>query len=114
MKNGDVVILNAKDFDNIKNVKCVIFQDTNSRNCVQFSNTNNELPKDNWVPVSDYLPEQDERYNGRKIINVLVSTTNGTVHALTRRKRSKDWSWSGRIFSDIIAWQPLPESYKGE
>lgn len=37
-----------------------------------------------WIPVSEKLPEEDERYKGRKAIDVLVTTSNGRVTKVQR------------------------------
>lgn len=66
---------------------------------------------DGWVPVSEKLPEEDERYKGRKAIDVLVTTSNGRVTKVQRQSKYDYWCW-GRIYGEPTAWQPLPEPYK--
>lgn len=68
--------------------------------------------KDNgWIPVEERLPEEDERYKGRKAIDVLVTTSNGRVTKVQRQSKYDYWCW-GRIYGEPTAWQPLPEPYK--
>ena len=64
-----------------------------------------------WIPVSEKLPEEDERYKGRKAIDVLVTTSNGRVTKVQRQSKYNYWCW-GRIYGEPTAWQPLPEPYK--
>lgn len=64
-----------------------------------------------WIPVSEKLPEEDERYKGRKAIDVLVTTSNGRVTKVQRQSKYDYWCW-GRIYGEPTAWQPLPEPYK--
>ncbi len=66
-----------------------------------------------WIPVSEKLPEEDERYKGRKAIDVLVTTSNGRVTKVQRQSKYDYWCW-GRIYGEPTAWQPLPEPYKEE
>ena len=67
--------------------------------------------KDNdWIPVEEKLPEEDERYKGRKAIDVLVTTAKGKVTKVQRQSHNGYWWW-GRIYGEPTAWQPLPEPY---
>lgn len=74
---------------------------------------------DNWIPCSKAMPEDTAEYAGRHVINVIVETNKGLITKVQRIHRKNydgvydRWSW-GRIFGDVIAWQPLPERYKGE
>lgn len=73
----------------------------------------------NWILTKEKLPEEDKRYKNKKIVQVLVTTKNGKVTKVQRRKL-KDywtkeytdcWNWD-RIREEPIAWMPLPEPYK--
>ena len=64
-----------------------------------------------WIPVEERLPEEDERYKGRKAIDVLVTTSNGRVTKVQRQSKYDYWCW-GRIYGEPTAWQPLPKPYK--
>lgn len=68
---------------------------------------------DGWIPVEERLPEEDERYKGRKAIDVLVTTANGRVTKVRRQSKYDYWCW-GRIYGEPTAWQPLPKPYKEE
>lgn len=68
--------------------------------------------KDNdWIPVEEKLPEEDERYKGRKVIDVLVTTAKGKITKVQRQSHNGYWWW-GRIYGEPTAWQPLQEPYK--
>ena len=69
------------------------------------------IEKLTWISVEDMLPENAERYKGRKVIDVLVTTEKGLVTKVQRQCYRDSWSW-GRIFSRVVAWMPLPEPYK--
>ena len=70
-----------------------------------------EMKNGGWIPVEDKLPEDDERYKGRKVIDVLVTTAKGKVTKVQRQSHNGYWWW-GRIYGEPTAWQPLPEPYK--
>lgn len=57
------------------------------------------------------MPEDDPKYSGRKIINVLVTTKSGIVTKVQRKQYKNKWWW-GRIYGEPSAWMPLPEPYK--
>lgn len=67
--------------------------------------------KDGWIPVEERLPEEDERYKGRKAIDILVTTSNERVTKVQRQSKYDHWCW-GRIYGEPTAWQPLPKPYK--
>ena len=61
-----------------------------------------------WISVSERLPDVD--------IEVLVSckariTKYSYIDIDYRSKKNGKWAYLGE---DVIAWQPLPESFKGE
>ena len=62
------------------------------------------------VGWSERLPEEDERYKGRKVIDVLVTTAKGKATKVQRQSHNGYWWW-GRIYGEPTAWQPLPEPY---
>lgn len=51
--------------------------------------TNNE--NDDWILVDKRLPEEDERYKGKKIIDVLVTTAKGKVTKVQRQSHNEYW-----------------------
>ena len=68
-----------------------------ARNCIKLLNKE-------WIPCSERLPEEDEKY--------LVSTdgTFGIDVIDIARFENDEWFKSCKI----IAWQPLPEPYRGD
>ncbi len=82
-----------------------------------------KLMDNDWISCSNALPEDILTYNQKVSspkIDVLVTTKHGKVTKLQRigekgydGKHELSWHW-GRIYSDVIAWQPLPERYRGE
>ena len=67
-----------------------------------------------WIKcISGQMPEEDERYKGKKVINVIVTTNKGVVTKVQRifNDYANTWYW-GRICGGMRAWMPLPEPYK--
>ena len=67
-----------------------------------------------WIKcIKGQMPEDFECYDGKKVINVLVTTKTGKV---TKVQRIYDnctnpyWHW-GRIYGGVKAWMPLPDPY---
>ena len=61
-----------------------------------------------WIPVSERLPEESGYY--------LITSNSGYVYDVEIRffffqnERRKEWK---KGFGNVIAWQPLPEPFKG-
>ena len=65
-----------------------------------------------WIKCTEgQMPEDDKRYEGKKVINVLVTTNRGMVTKVQRQCYDGTWYW-GRINGDMRAWMPLPEPYR--
>lgn len=72
-----------------------------------------EKPEQRWIPCSERLPENDKR--------VLATTAWGEVTIAERiYPPINDTCWfihdgnTNATIDDVVAWMPLPESYKGE
>ena len=65
------------------------------------------LPNGVWIPVSDALPKENEY--------CLCCDKDGYMAIGLISECSKDWCFDDEKFdTDVIAWMPLPESYKAE
>lgn len=67
-----------------------------------------------WIKcISGQMPEDDERYKGKKVINVIATTNKEVVTKVQRifNDYANTWYW-GRICGGMRAWMPLPEPYK--
>ena len=68
---------------------------------------------DDWIPVEERLPEVQEGLE-----DMYCPEFNVTIKGAERTTTLK-YSWDGTWFDDygtvynVIAWQPLPERYKG-
>lgn len=68
-----------------------------------------------WIKcVEGHMPEDDERYEGKKVIDVLVTTNRGIVTKVQRQYYDGIWCWWcwGRILGGMRAWMPSPEPYR--
>ena len=65
-----------------------------------------------WIKCEEgHMPEDDERYIGRKSINVLETTERGGVRKIQRRN-DPHIVWYSTKIRTIKAWMPLPEPYR--
>lgn len=67
-----------------------------------------------WIKcVHGQMPEDDERYKDKKVINVIATTNKGVVTKVQRifNDYANTWYW-GRICGGMRAWMPLPDPYK--
>ena len=68
-----------------------------------------EVENDDWIPVEEGLPEEK--------MEVLCCFENGTVQSLWQNWKNDglgDYFDDDLIQTEVIAWQPLPERYKGD
>lgn len=68
--------------------------------------------EDNWIPVSERLPEV------KCFDNFIVTDSCGDVYVAEYDSNGK-WVYNEDLYTahrvdDVVAWQPLPEPYKGE
>lgn len=72
-----------------------------------------EEPETNWISCKERLPEKPDNYPHCGIYRTyfLVSLESGCVKSLAYEFERDEWQTTG---SPVIAWQPLPESYKKE
>lgn len=68
-------------------------------------------PAANWTPCSVALPEKDSLY----IVTVRVCLLGATIIMTTVKGFDLKLGWSKSEYEDtVLAWQPLPEPYRGE
>ena len=59
-----------------------------------------------WIPCSERMPEEKEV--------VLITNDKGNVRfGQFRGTHGKYWIWKGNTLETVLAWMPLPKSYKG-
>ena len=63
-----------------------------------------------WIPVTEALPKMKE----------VVLITNGKGHVRCGKyqgifdNKNYRWRWKHKTLEEVLAWMPLPESYKDE
>ena len=68
-----------------------------------------EVPNEtDWIPVSERLPKDN------KVYLVTVELTFARGERYVRQERKVDWDKLKEYGHEVIAWMPLPESYKVE
>ncbi len=79
-----------------------------------------EQPEQRWIPVSERLPETSDTYIATAdMYGVTLEEEwyqGSIVRPLFYNAHRKKWSSEeeNTWVDDVIAWQPLPEPYKGE
>lgn len=79
-------------------------------------------PKNDWIPISERLPEANGRYLVTRGLNACGSLWNRIYIAnysdLMGIKSVRGW-WRGNVgksdferLNDVLAWMPLPEPYR--
>jgi len=81
-------------------------------------------PEQQWIPCSERLPEKNGRYLVTRGLNACGAMWNRVYiinfSDLMGLKPERIW-WDGNVgksdferIDDVLAWMPLPESWKGE
>lgn len=86
-----------------------------SESCI--ANSEPYEPQGGWIPVSERLPEEKINPMTNDFELVLCSTVWNVVRPYKYGKpighdKAHFWSGGGIMDEYVIAWQPLPESYK--
>ena len=70
----------------------------------------------NWIPCSERLPNEiefQEAYCRNQYAAEFIVTIKGATRPTTLYFIKNSWFDEGMNYYKVIAWQPLPESYKG-
>lgn len=78
-----------------------------------------ETPNNEWIPTSERLPNEEEfqkAYIGVACAaGFIVMIKNATIPTMAYYLRnSQNWVDEEGNCYNVVAWQPLPEPYKGE
>ena len=92
------------------------------KNCAEYDFARNYCPKycevirrtlaeitPRWIPVSERLPEENDRY--------FVTARHKGLGVITTdvlRWRGERWGWEEQSICTVLAWMPLPEPWRGE
>lgn len=71
----------------------------------------------NWIPVEERLPNEiefQEAYCRNQYAAEFLVTIKGATRPTTLYFENNSWFDEGRNYYKVVAWQPLPASYKGE
>lgn len=71
----------------------------------------------NWIPCSERLPNEiefQEAYCRNQYAAEFLVTIKGATRPTTLYFKNNSWFDEGRNYYKVVAWQPLPEPYKGE
>ena len=113
--NGKLTyVLTAEEIDNAPTVPLPNFKEGYKQAIID-GKTNYSRPHDEWILVSERLPEEHVCEDGYHEPSkwVLVQTRSGHMYTTRYWTRDKKNVWTDLEYpEDIIAWQPLPEPYE--
>lgn len=67
-----------------------------------------------WIPVSERLPNQNERFLVQYEDGGIDVARCSDVNPFWTNLKT-DWHWVGTVqFAEVVAWMPLPEPWRGE
>lgn len=70
----------------------------------------------NWIPCSERLPNEiefQEAYCRNQYAAEFLVTIKGATRPTTLYFKNNSWFDEQRDYYKVVAWQPLPEPYKG-
>ena len=110
-KNGTItdVVRNQGALEELVIVEKIIRSHMNEVN-----DTN--VPSD-WIPCSERLPNEiefQEAYCRNQYAAEFLVTIKGATRPTTLYFKNNSWFDEQRDYYKVVAWQPLPEPYKGE
>lgn len=73
--------------------------------------------KSDWIPCSERLPNEiefQEAYCRNQYAAEFLVTIKGATRPTTLYFKNNSWFDEQRNYYKVVAWQPLPASYKGE
>ena len=72
--------------------------------------------KSDWIPCSERLPNEiefQEAYCRNQYAAEILVTIKGATRPTTLYFKNNSWFDEERNYYEVVAWQPLPEPYKG-
>lgn len=87
---------------------------------VEVINNMNDVPDINageWIPVSERLPNEQEfktHYRRNHYAAEFIVTINGATKSTTLYFKNGFWFDEENNYYNVLAWKPLPESYRPE
>lgn len=75
-----------------------------------------EAKNDGWIPCSEKLPNEiefQEAYCRNQYAAEFLVTIKGATRPTTLYFKNNNWFDEERNYYKVVAWKPLPESYKG-
>lgn len=73
-----------------------------------------EVDDDGWIPVEERVPNQNGVYNVTRLIDDAFISDSAYFDGQDTWHNDNRVNHARPYLTDIVAWQPLPERYKGD
>lgn len=107
-----------RNFESVKYFQALMFATERANSIIGdiIRSHMDEAKNDGWIPCSERLPNEiefQEAYCRNQYAAEFLVTIKGATRPTTLYFKNNSWFDEGRNYYKVIAWQPLPESYKG-
>ena len=84
-------------------------------NCVEkiIRSHMDEVKNDDWIPVEERLPNKNGVYNVTRLVDDAFISDSAYFDGQDTWHNDNRVNHTRPYLTDIVAWQPLPEPYKG-
>ena len=107
-----------KNFESVKYFQSLMFATERAESIIEdiIRSHMDEAKNDGWIPCSERLPNEiefQEAYCRNQYAAEILVTIKGATRPTTLYFKNNSWFDEERNYYEVVAWQPLPEPYKG-
>ncbi len=108
-----------RNFESVKYFQALMFATERANSIIGdiIRSHMDEAKNDGWIPCSERLPNEIEfqkAYCRNQYAAEFLVTIKGATRPTTLYFIKNSWFDEGMNYYKVVAWQPLPASYKGE
>ena len=108
-----------RNFESVKYFQALMFATERANSIIGdiIRSHMDEAKNDGWIPCSERLPNEiefQEAYCRNQYAAEFLVTIKGATRPTTLYFKNNSWFDEQRNYYKVVAWQPLPASYKGE
>ena len=111
-----------RNFESVKYFQSLMFATERAKSIIEdiirshMDEVNDTNVPSNWIPCSERLPNEiefQEAYCRNQYAAEILVTIKGATRPTTLYFKNNSWFDEERNYYEVVAWQPLPEPYKG-